>query len=116
MKKALLLLWLLSPQVSAQPRQIVENLLQGRPQVENQIDWTHLSIDNVRDLPLYSDLSQPQQAAFRKAVLTTLASPHGTTAGLHPRRQGTTYYLEKPGLQFVFEGNPLRLTAIRFPK
>ena len=116
MKKALLLLGLLSPQAPAQPQQILENLLHGRPQVENQIDWIHLHIDNTPDLPVYSDLSKPQQAAFRKAFLTTLANRQGTTQGLHARRQGTSYILERPGLQYTFEGSPLRLTAIRFPK
>ena len=116
MKKALLLLWLLSPQAPAQPQQIVKNLLQGRPQVENQIDWSHLHIDNAPDLPAYSDLSKPQQAAFRKAVLTSLANRQGTTRGLRSRRQGTSYILERPGLQYTFEGKPLRLTGIRFPK
>lgn len=123
MTKALLLLCLLSPtawaQNPAQQKQmllIVESLLQGRAGVETQIDWIHLHIDNAPDLPLYSDLTAPQQAAFRKAVLTTLAARRGTTRGLRPRRAGMSYFLERAGLQYVFEGSPLRLTAIRFPK
>ncbi len=115
MKRALLLgclLWNSGPAQTLteqkQMRQILENLARARPQAEHQIDWDHLEIPRARDLPHYPSLTPNQQAAFRKAVLTTLR-PH-----LQNLKAGPGLVLERPGVRYRFHKTPqgLKLTAI----
>lgn len=91
-----------------QMRLILENLAQARPQAEQQIDWDHLEIPKARGLPDYASLNANQQAAFRKAVLTTLR-PH-----LQGLKAGPGLILERPGVRYRFRktSEGLKLSAI----